>query len=73
MRAARQAYAQAIRTQPENPDTWFALGSYEFALEDLCNAYVHLNEAYTLDPASRRWTEGGPLDVARAHVNAGRC
>ena len=73
VRAARQAYAQAIRTQPENPDTWYALGSYEFTLEDLCNAYVHLNEAYTLDPASRRWSEGGPLDVARAHVNAGRC
>ena len=61
-RAAREAYAQAIRTQPENPDTWYALGSYEFALGDLCNAYVHLNEAYTLDPASRRWTAGGPLD-----------
>jgi Flp pilus assembly protein TadD len=73
VRATRRAYAQAIRTQPENPDTWFALGSYEFALEDLCNAYVYLNEAYTLDPASRRWTEGGPLDLARAHVNAGRC
>ena len=73
VRAARLAYAQAIRTQPENPDTWFALGSYEFVLEDLCNAYVHLNEAYTLDPASRRWTAGGPLDLARAHVNKGRC
>ena len=73
VRAAREAYAQAIRTQPENSDTWFALGSYEFALEDLCNAYVHLNEAYTLDPSSRRWTPGGPLDLARAHVNAGRC
>ena len=73
VRAAREAYAQAIRTQPENSDTWFALGSYEFALEDLCNAYVRLNEAYTLDPSSRRWTPGGPLDVARAHVNAGRC
>ncbi len=73
VKAARRAYAQAIRTQPKNPDTWYALGSYEFVLEDLCNAYVHLNEAYTLDPVSRRWTEGGPLDVARAHVNAGRC
>ena len=71
--AARQAYAQAIRTQPENPDTWYALGNYEFSLDDLCNAYVHLNEAYTLDPASRRWTPGGPLDVAKAYVNDGRC
>ncbi|MCP9484426.1 MAG: O-antigen ligase family protein [Gaiellaceae bacterium MAG52_C11] len=71
--AARRAYAQAIRSQPENPDTWYALGNFEFSLDDLCNAYVHLNEAYTLDPASRRWTDGGPLDISRAHVNAGRC
>ncbi|MBA2331491.1 MAG: hypothetical protein H0V94_01705 [Actinobacteria bacterium] len=71
--AAREAYASAVRTQPENADTWYALGNYEFSLDDLCNAYVHLNEAYTLDPASRRWSPGGPLDLARAHVNAGRC
>ncbi|HXH89366.1 MAG TPA: O-antigen ligase family protein [Gaiellaceae bacterium] len=71
--AARAAYAQAVRTQPENPETWYALGLYEFYSDDLCSAYVHLNEAYTLDPASRRWGDGGPLDLARAHVNAGRC
>jgi hypothetical protein len=71
--AARAAYAQAVRTQPENPETWYALGLYEFDTGDLCSAYVHLNEAYTLDPASRRWARGGPLDRARAHVNAGRC
>ena len=72
-RAARAAYAQAVRAQPENPETWYALGLYEFDSGDLCSAYVHLNEAYTLDPASRRWTAGGPLDAARARVNAGRC
>jgi hypothetical protein len=72
-RAARAAYAQAVRTQPENPETWYALGLYEFDSGDLCSAYVHLNQAYTLDPASRRWGQGGPLDRARAHVNAGRC
>jgi O-antigen ligase len=71
--AARAAYAQAVRTQPDNPETWYALGLYEFDIGDLCSAYVHLNEAYTLDPASRRWGQGGPLDRARAHVNAGRC
>ena len=71
--AARAAYAQAVRTQPENPETWYALGLYEFDTGDLCSAYVHLNEAYTLDPASRRWGPGGPLDRARAHVNAGKC
>lgn len=72
-RAARAAYAQAVRTQPKNPETWYALGLYEFDSGNLCSAYVHLNEAYTLDPASRRWTEGGPLDEARTYVNAGRC
>ncbi len=72
-RAARNAFGRAVATQPENPETWFALGSYEFGNDNFCNAYVHLNEAYTLDPASRRWVEGGPLDVARAHVNSGRC
>ena len=72
-RAARAAYAQAVRTQPENPETWYALGLFEFDSDDLCNAYVHLNEAYTLDPASRRWGEGGPLDLARKRVNAGGC
>lgn len=72
-RAARRAFGRAVATQPENPETWFALGSYEFGNDNFCNAYVHLNEAYTLDPASRRWEPGGPLDVARDYVNSGRC
>ncbi len=72
-RAARRAFGRAVATQPENPETWFALGSYEFGNDNFCNAYVHLNEAYTLDPASRRWVQGGPLDLARDYVNSGRC
>jgi tetratricopeptide (TPR) repeat protein len=71
--AAREAYARAIRLQPENPDTWYALGVYEHDIGALCQAYVHLNEAYTLDPRSLRWFPGGPLDVARDHVNEGNC
>ena len=73
IRSAREAYAAAIRLQPENPDTWYALGAYEHSRRFLCQAYVHLNEAYTLDPRSTRWYRGGPLDEARAFVNAGRC
>ncbi|MBA2461277.1 MAG: tetratricopeptide repeat protein, partial [Actinobacteria bacterium] len=73
-RAAREAYAKAVGLQPENPDTWYALGLYEYDSGGLCQAYVHLNEAYTLDPKSLRWFPGGPLDRARDHVNTpGNC
>ena len=72
-RAAREAYAEAVRLQPENPDTWFALGFYEHSRRLLCQAYVHLNEAYTLDPRSTRFYPGGPLDEAREFVNDGGC
>ena len=73
IRSAREAYAAAVRLQPENPETWYALGAYEHSRRFLCQAYVHLNEAYTLDPRSTRWVEGGPLDEARDFVNAGGC
>ncbi|MDF2750638.1 MAG: hypothetical protein K0T00_1814 [Gaiellaceae bacterium] len=73
VRTAREAYAEAVRLQPENPDTWFALGSYEHSRRFLCQAYIHLNESYTLDPSSARWSPGGPLDEARDFVNAGNC
>ena len=32
---------------------------------------MHLNQAYTLDPAGKQWTPGGPLDQSLAWVNAG--
>ena len=73
IRSAREAYAAAVRLQPENPDTWYALGAYEHNRRFLCQAYFHLNEAYTLDPRSTRWVEGGPLDESRDFVNAGGC
>jgi O-antigen ligase len=73
IRSAREAYAAAIRLQPENPDTWYALGAYEHSRRFLCQAYFHLNEAYTRDPRSTVWFEGGPLDEAREFVNAGGC
>ncbi len=73
-RAAREAYDDAVHLQPLNPDTWYELGVFEVrVLGDLCAGYVHLNRSYTLDPSGRRWVKGGPLDVARDWVNAGRC
>jgi len=72
--AALATYREAVRLQPENPETWYALGIYEFDRGDRCSAYVHLNEAYTLDPSGRQWVRGGPLDQAREWVNQpGNC
>jgi tetratricopeptide (TPR) repeat protein len=71
---AERRYIDAVGLQPDNPETWYALGLYEFdVLGNLCAAYRFLNNAYTLDPAGNQWTKGGPLDVARAAVNRGRC
>ena len=67
-------YEEATRLQPENPDTWYALGLYHvLATRDLCAAYFALNASHTLDPSSTRWVKDGPLDVARDAVNAGAC
>jgi tetratricopeptide (TPR) repeat protein len=72
--AAHDFYVQATELQPENADTWYALGLYRLdVLRDACGAYEALNHSYTLDPKSRRWSRGGPLDVARDAVNSGAC
>ncbi len=74
-RAAAVAwYEEGTRLQPENPDTWYELGLYHaIATHDLCAAYAAFNHSYTLDPASSRWTPGGPCDVAKDAVNTGAC
>jgi tetratricopeptide (TPR) repeat protein len=72
-REALARYVQAVDLQPENPDTWYALGSYEFLTGNLCAAYRYLNHSYTLDPAGSQWVKGGDLDQARAAVNSGAC
>jgi len=71
---AEARYVAAVELQPENPETWYALGIFELeVLERSCAAYEFLNEAYTRDPAGRQWFPGGPLDVARDAVDAGAC
>ena len=71
---AEERYVQAVELQPENPETWYALGLYEFQVRgNMCAAYEFLNNAYTLDPAGSQWVEGGELDVARDAVNKGAC
>jgi hypothetical protein len=61
-------YRRATRLQPENPDTWVALGRYELCFGDVFEAYRALNQAYTLDPFGPAGIPGGPLDQARAAV-----
>jgi O-antigen ligase len=72
--AAEGRYVQAVELQPENPETWYALGLFEFqVLGNMCAAYEFLNDAYTLDPAGSQWVPGGELDLARDAVNDGAC
>ena len=71
---AVRRYVQAVELQPENPDTWYALGTYEYqVVGDLCLAYRYLNHAYTLDSAGTEWVPGGALDRAKDAVNHGAC
>jgi Flp pilus assembly protein TadD len=71
---AEQRFVEAAELQPDNPETWYALGLFEFQVRgDMCAAYEFLNHAYTLDPAGSQWVKGGELDVARKAVNGGAC
>jgi hypothetical protein len=73
-KGAEDRYVKAAGLQPENPETWYALGLYEFQVRgNLCAAYHFLNDAYTRDPAGNQWVPGGPLDVSREAVNEGAC
>ena len=74
-RKALQLYRQAVDTQPDNPDAWAELGRFELdGLKDPCAAYRSLNQAYTLDRFNPVVAaKHGPLDRARAKVNAGAC
>jgi hypothetical protein len=66
--AAAHQYDRATQLQPENPDTWVALGAYELCHGDYRGAYTALNQAYTLDPFGPTGIKNGPLDQARAAV-----
>ncbi len=71
---AQREYIRAIELQPENPETWYTHGIFQFDVRDnMCAAYRSLNNAYTLDPAGNQWEQDGPLDIARDAVNAGGC
>ena len=63
-----ERYLDATELQPENSDTWFALGAFEYQLRRYRDAYVHLDRAYGLDPYGPAGLPGGLLDQARAKI-----
>ena len=72
---ATRWYEKATSMQPQNAETWLALGTFLFALYekdgrpgDACAAYGALNHAYTLDPKGRQWVPG----VARLRAARGQ-
>jgi tetratricopeptide (TPR) repeat protein len=67
-RAALRYYGDAVRLQPENSNTWYALGSFEFFTGRYRAALRHLDRAYGLDPYGPAGRPGGLLDQARAKV-----
>jgi O-Antigen ligase len=72
--SALRLYEREVSLQPENSDTWYDLGAFEYqVLRDPCHAYDALNQAYTLDPYGPSGTKGGLLDRSRAVRNSGRC
>jgi O-Antigen ligase len=70
-RAARRYYREAVDLQPENSNTWYALGSYEFFTGRYKEALHDLDRAYGLDPYGPAGRPGGLLDQARAKVLGG--
>jgi hypothetical protein len=73
-RAAERRYIEAVELQPENPETWYALGIFEFyARQDMCAAYEALQTSWNLDSAGDQWLPGGELDQSREAVNQGAC
>jgi hypothetical protein len=72
--AAGQRYLEAVALQPENPETWYALGLFEFyARRDLCAAYEALQTSWNLDHAGEQWLPGGELDQSREAATTGEC
>lgn len=67
---ARARYREAVRLQPENPQTWYELGRFEYeVLGDADEALVYLDRAWHLD---RQAPSTGPLlDEVRAKSSPG--
>lgn len=67
---ALEVYEDAVALQPENWETWYRLGSFEYrSLEELDAAFLDLDKAYALD--SRNVIVQRELDEVRDTLNRG--
>jgi O-antigen ligase len=66
--SAIRYYRDAVKLQPKNSSTWYALGSFEFFTGRFRAALHDLDRAYGLDPYGPAGRPGGLLDQARAKV-----
>jgi O-antigen ligase/polysaccharide polymerase Wzy-like membrane protein len=65
---AERYYVLATKREPQNPDTWYALGAFSFRQKRYRAAYDALNHSYTLDAFGPASAKGGYLDQARCKV-----
>jgi tetratricopeptide (TPR) repeat protein len=70
---ARARFRRATELEPQNPDTWFDLGQFEFFLGRYRAAYEALNRSYTLDNFGPAGIGGGLLDQARCKIDPATC
>jgi O-antigen ligase len=68
---AVRRYRDATELQPENSETWYSLGAYEYRLGRYRSALRHLDRAWGLDRFGPAGIHGGLLDQARAKVEQG--
>jgi hypothetical protein len=65
VKRAEQLYEQAVSLEPENSDTWWALGSFYYEQKAWPQAYLALSTAWIYDRYGPAGTACGLLDQAR--------
>ena len=62
---AKHYYLLATNREPENPDTWYDLGSFYYRQKQWWQSWVVLNRSYALDRFGPAGEKGGLLDQVR--------
>jgi O-antigen ligase/polysaccharide polymerase Wzy-like membrane protein/tetratricopeptide repeat protein len=65
LKSALDRYGQAVKLEPENAETWYALGSFYARQGQWTRAYDALNNSYTYDRFGLAARPCGLLDEAR--------
>jgi tetratricopeptide (TPR) repeat protein len=63
--SAKRYYVLATKREPENPDTWYDLGSFYYRQKQWWPSWVALNRSYALDAFGPAGEKGGLLDRVR--------